>query len=64
MPYYVTVSEGEDPGHTTPVLAVSDPAVVRHVLAVISRHFGSPPSRPLTALRPVPHRGPGDEGES
>jgi hypothetical protein len=64
VPYYITVSEGEDPGHTTPVLAVSDPAVVGRVLAVITRHFGSPPPRSPTALRPVPDRGPGEERES
>jgi hypothetical protein len=62
VPYYVTVSEGDDPGHTTPVLAVSDPAVVRHVLAVITRHFGAAPSRSTPVpLRPLPGPGPGED---
>jgi hypothetical protein len=62
MPFYVTVSEGDDPGHTRPVLAVSDPTVVRHVLAVITRHFGTAPPRSTSRpLCPLPGRGPGED---
>jgi hypothetical protein len=38
--FFVTLSEGEHPGATRPVLATGDDGVVRDVIASIARRLG------------------------
>jgi hypothetical protein len=64
MALFLTLSEGREGRPTSPILATSDPRVIREVMAVILRRV-TLPSPAVVPLRPVRgRRGPirgGDE---
>jgi hypothetical protein len=47
---YLTISEGDDPGHTTPILGSTDPLLIRGMADVLLRRLGGREPAPVQRL--------------
>jgi hypothetical protein len=55
LPLYLLISEGPDAVEAEPIASIADEAILRDVMAVLSRHFarhGRVPERPTVVPLP------------